>query len=571
MLKPLYKTFENDYIDFWNLLNVDFNESKESIDIAYNSIKTKNLEEIDEYYVAWKLLQDKNFEKLYKRCKSLNEVYDAGFFLDSLLINEEAGIQSPHFSSAPIHKAKLHSNKKNIVLISTGGFSPVHDGHIFTLETAKAELERDGYHVVCGYISPSHDHYVSTKDSGKAHNPALNRIRLCNEKIQNSSWIMTSPHESVYTRTSINYTDVIRNIKKYVKTNISENIIIGYVFGGDNAPFIKAFEDTEDLAICVTRNNERESFIKPEDLSHCNYKYIEKNPYFEESSTKIRNKKEIETKRSKAKNNNNYLIRNDYKMFDMPEDLSPIVEIKKLFNECLNNSKVYEIEVSEQMEMGEKKKAESKNKTISLDVYLKGDINASLSRIFNNSDSQIKANGLVKRPETNKNVDLSRLNEDKYTLIEDDIVSGFTLSHLKSMMPKGVIIEDYILLSDFGINGSQDHYDVVDLRDFIINVEFSGLVVDIKGEQLRVPYISPYVDLTTRESILPEKAIYFSKMILEINIKMYNEIKKRKIDIELTQSIETLCSIIGIKKENNNIDTVINFCNWHLEKIKGIC
>ena len=566
MLKPLYKTFEKDYIDFWDLLSVDFDESKEKIDLAYE-IKSKNKELIDEYYVGWKLLRDKNFEKLYKRCKSIKSVYDSGFFLDSLDLGEDAGIQNTNFLSNPIHKSKIKTDKKNIVLISTGGFSPVHDGHIFTMETAKLEMEKCGYNVVCGYLSPSHDDYVSTKDSGKAHNHALNRIKMCNEKVQESSWLMTSPHESLYTRTSINYTDVIENIKKYVKANISENIIIGYVFGGDNAPFIKAFENTEDIAICITRNNLREDFIEKEDISHCNFKYIKNNPFTYESSTKIRNKRK---KKLPDRNTDNYLVRDDYKMFNFPNELSPIKKIEKLFNECLGDSIVSIVDVEIQLLKGIKEKEKSKNKTISLDVYLKGDINISLSRLFNNSDSQIKANKITTRPEDDKYFNLKELKDNKYTLIEDDIVSGYTLKELRKMMPDTAAIDDFILLSNFGTNGSKKYYDVVDLRDFIINTNYSGLVVNIEDDIVRVPYISPYVDLTTRASILPEKALYFTTKILEINIELYKELKIRNIDISLSSSINKLCSIIGIEKEEKNVDTILNFCNWHLEQIKGI-
>jgi nicotinic acid mononucleotide adenylyltransferase len=568
MLKQLYKLFDNDYIDFWSLLNIEFGESKQNVDKAYSLIENSK-SNINEYYVAWKLLRDKKFEKLYKRCKSLKEVYDAGFFLDSLSLNEES-IQSPYFLSIPTFNKKLDPSKKNIVLISTGGFSPVHDGHIYILETAKYELEKQGYNIVCGYLSPSHDDYVSTKDNGKAHNEALNRIKLCNQKIANSNWLMTSPQEAIYNRTSINYTDVIENLKIYVRQNISKDIIIGYVFGGDNAPFIKAFEDSEDMAICVTRNHKKEEFLSYNDFSYCNYKYIKKNPFLNESSTKIRNENKINT--SNNLDNNYFLIRNDYEMFNFPKDLSPIEDLKRIFYKCLNesNTKIHTTKVSEQIKKAKKIIDKTKNKTISLDVYLKGDIDVSLSRIFNHSDSQLKSSGLVQRPENINEINYNEIKKGKYTLIEDDIVSGFTLKHLKSNLPKDVIIDNIILLSNFNEGNIKNYYDVVDLRDFIVNMEYSGLVVNINDEILRVPYIMPYVDVTNRASIHPLKSIYFTKKILELNINLYNEIKNRNITISLNQSIIKLCKILKIKREKNDIDTIIKFCYWHLEKIKGI-
>ena len=46
---------------------------------------------------------------------------------------------------------------KNIILVTTGGFSPIHEGHLHTLNIAKKELEKKGYHIAGGYLSPSHE------------------------------------------------------------------------------------------------------------------------------------------------------------------------------------------------------------------------------------------------------------------------------------------------------------------------------------------------------------------------------------------------------------------------------
>ena len=58
MLKPLYKNFDNDYVDFWSLLDVQFGASESEIDMQYfKHLKTQNMKEnIDEYYVGFKLL-----------------------------------------------------------------------------------------------------------------------------------------------------------------------------------------------------------------------------------------------------------------------------------------------------------------------------------------------------------------------------------------------------------------------------------------------------------------------------------------------------------------------------------
>ena len=67
--------------------------------------------------------------------------------------------------TTPVSKLIDFKEKKEnpVVLLSTGGFDPIHDGHIYMMEFAKEALEKKGYHVIGGYLSPSHESYVSTK------------------------------------------------------------------------------------------------------------------------------------------------------------------------------------------------------------------------------------------------------------------------------------------------------------------------------------------------------------------------------------------------------------------------
>lgn len=576
MLKPLYKHFDDDYIDFWSILGVDFGDSPESIHHKYyNHLLNNNFDvKIDEYYVAFKLLRDKRFEKTYKETKSLKATYDAGFFLDSMREDFPSYLMDydEFVPVIPFHKAKLDDNKENIVLISTGGFSPVHQGHIHTLEIAKKTLESKGYNVVCGYLSPSHDDYVSTKDNGKAHNLALNRIRLCNEAILDSDWLMTSPLESLYTPTSINYTDVIDAIKQQLRYYFKKDFKIGYVFGGDNAPFIRAFHkdesNTSDIAICISRNHERENIFK-ENLDNLNYIYIKDNPFTDLSSTKIRNNKKIEKDSSKDLNSIHYLVRNDFHFFDgIDKKLNPISNLISALNNALPDYKIVTVDVNEQIEKAQIDINKNKYPTLSLDAYLKGDFNLEISRIFNISDSQIKAEGFIKRPEVEEcfySVANSLEIDGLYTLIEDDVASGQTLNFVKSILPKNAKLENMILLSDY-FDAPKDHFDIVDLRDFIINMPYGGLVVNTGKDVFRVPYIAPFVDLLSRASIPADKVIDFSIEILQMNIKFYESLRENEIEIKLNDQTIKLFNHVGFRnyQKLDPISAIIYYCSCQI-------
>lgn len=577
MLKPLYKHFDDDYIDFWSLLDVPFGELSDTIHNKYYEHLLKNNFEvkIDEYYVAFKLLRDKRFEKTYKDTKSLTATYDAGFFLDSMREEFPSYLMSYNdfVPAIPFHKIKVDKDKKNIVLISTGGFSPVHEGHLHTLEIAKKTMEDKGYNVVCGYLSPSHDDYVSTKDNGKAHNLALNRIRLCNEATLDSDWLMTSPLESLYTPTSINFTDVIDSVKQQLKSYIKWDFQIGYVFGGDNAPFIRAFHkdeyDKSDIAICVSRGHEREAIFNEPNIDHLNYVYIKENPFKDVSSTKIRNAKSIEKDKSKDLNSIHYLVRDDFHFFNnIPSELNPISKLVDALNKVFPKHEIVTVDVNEQIEKAKLDIEKNVYPTVSLDAYLKGDSNLEISRIFNISDSQIKAEGFIKRPEVDEcfySVANALEVNGEYTLIEDDVASGQTLNFVKSILPENAVLKNTILLSDY-FDAPKDHFDIVDLRDFIINIPYGGLVVNTGKDIFRAPYIAPFVDLLSRASIPADKVLPFSIEILQMNIKFYESLRENNVKVELNEQTKKLFDYVGFRKYEklDPISAIIYYCSCQI-------
>ena len=70
---------------------------------------------------------------------------------------------------------------RRCVLLSTGALNPVHLGHIAMFDRARDALEsQHGFEVVGGFLSPSHDTYLSGKygDPTKFI-PAAKRLQMC--------------------------------------------------------------------------------------------------------------------------------------------------------------------------------------------------------------------------------------------------------------------------------------------------------------------------------------------------------------------------------------------------------
>ena len=190
-----------------------------------------------------KILNDRFYSKVYDKYKNYDLLVEAGF-IDSKI--EAKDFYNLNLLTTPVDKisSNIKNTKKPVVLLSTGGFLPLHQGHFDMMELAKKELEKEGYDVVGGYFSPSHEDYVSTKPD---YNSCLGkRLFQCQKAVENSSWLMIDPWESMYTYTYINFTSVIDRLEKYLQLHVKKEIKVVYVFGGDNAKFNYCFEEDGD-------------------------------------------------------------------------------------------------------------------------------------------------------------------------------------------------------------------------------------------------------------------------------------------------------------------------------------
>ena len=497
----------------WEELKLDKNFKYIDVDVAYKNLKNKT----PRATFAWKVLRDKYYSEVYREYKDEDLLIKAGFVPDPFTL-EEIDYYNIDLLTTPFDKLKGNVNdlKNPIVLLSTGGFYPIHDGHIKMMEEAKKVLSEDGYDVIGGYLSLSHDDYISTKPYYISDQ--YERINEGREYLKNSDWLMIDPWESIYVRTPINFTDVIERLQKYLQKYIDERIKIAYIFGGDNVEFMYCFKKN-GIAVCLNRDGYNELFIKTMKIKNDNMYFIDNL-----NSSSLLSSRYIREKHSKKiisyKDVGNYLIRNESLLplsnlirEDNKELLQQLQEeflnkFMRLLSNCFDN-KIFIKVINMEFQLKDAYDYLQKQNTINLDSYFRGTYNLEVSRLFNVSSYQDKYIKLIGRlgHETIEE-QVKKIKNGSYVLVDDDSVTGRTLNSIKEKLPTDVVISGTYLLAN-SIN--EKVFDVVDLRDFIIGTTNSGLVVKLpNGIYTRAPYVMPYVNLTTRASIPPSRERDFS-------------------------------------------------------------
>ena len=149
---------KNEYL--WDVLNIDKNFNYNDIDNAYIKLKDKN----EGTKFAWKVLRDEYYSAVYKKYLDIDTLIKAGFFVDELEI-EDMDYYNLDFLTTPVGKIldniKAKGAQNPVVLLTTGGFYPLHNGHLHMMEAARAP-----------YMLP----YVSLKS--RANVKASNEMRF---------------------------------------------------------------------------------------------------------------------------------------------------------------------------------------------------------------------------------------------------------------------------------------------------------------------------------------------------------------------------------------------------------
>lgn len=185
--------------------------------------------------------------------------------------------------------------------------------------------------------------------------------------------------------------------------------------------------------------------------------------------------------------------------------------------------------------------------TISLDPFYSGNYRLRISRLFNEGE-QKAFSSLVGSDGISIDKQINVIPNGHYVVVEDDSVAVETIREIIRNLKPGQILQDEILKNKYCQSNSlmniisqlrkgiivddvyvlsrhyEDAFDTVDLRDFILGVPYSGLVVNNNLSQtMRKPYIYPFVDVSSRANICKDKQKEFSQEIILLNIKIYEE------------------------------------------------
>lgn len=492
--------------------------------------------------LAFKILSDRRYKLLYDQAQSLNELFKAGFFDDGL---KELPFNL-NLLTTPTNKLK---GKKGIILVSTGSFAPVHKGHLDMMEVAKASLEEQGHEVLGGYLSPSHDVYVQSKGDSL---PFIDeRLYTLQKELEDHPWLMVDPWEGRWVKSSINFTDVIDRLVLYLK-NQGIDATPCYVFGSDNQDFKLAFSD-EEFCVCVQRKHQEQKHE-----FRGNHTWIPQGKYLHYSSTFVREKKKAETP---LEPEGIYLIRDDRSYENIGDDVF-YKELLEEFKKSLGHKvKIFSLDLEEQKKLIQ----EITSPFINLDRCTDKGIKLEVCRNFFIADAQFSSKELQARPTFPElSLQIKNIPSGSFIIVDDDVASGTTIKFLKTLLPEGVTTTDVLALSKKAWENHPElkdlpyeFLDIVDFRDFLVGAKDGGLVVEGK---FRVPYMLPYVSLTSRAKIPPKNTYEFSKALWAMNAKYYKRNPKKLSSAD--PSFRKLMEEIGFDSQSE----LEYICLWHLQK-----
>lgn len=489
------------------------------------------------------------------------------------------------------------------VLLTTGAFCPIHSGHITMMDDARRAVEEKGFSVLGGYISPSHDEYVLEK-CGMDAPKAAHRVALCQEAVKDSDWLMVDSWESLHTDREYYFTEVIGRLERYLQRHcdFGRPIHVFYVYGGDNADFALESPGLRN-GVCVLRPGYEQDFraIQDNEVVKANPNIImcESSACSDASSSRIREgdtrslpegikgvwgswlspRKTEGSARICLRNEGlialdlwSHLVEEDRLKAAWSDFIAGLTAtFKASFYTVQSPDSPFHLEVILQ-DLGEQlERAQSLvagDPCISLDPFVKGDVNIGVSRCFPLAATNATRK-LVPRPGWDDiDTQLANIPAGEYVVLDDDTATGFTLRNILGRLPsrcKVTRIEHFAAAPDLK-NGqiSPDVVDLGDCRDFLIGSREGGLVVELPSRALaRVPYCLPYVQPSYRQSVPPSSDIRFSRAIWNLNVRFFEALGYPLKVSDASHAFQSLALYLGFAPSTPLVDV----CKWHIHRL----
>lgn len=541
--------------DLYGILGVAPDATTSMIISAYH----KSEKTADQVY-AFQALTDTFYRRVYDQYGTTDALYTAGFFVEDregdgiMTYNGRPAYVLPQVTPLGKIRKNLNPTKPMIVLFTTGGFSPIHNGHIAMMEEAKLMAEAQGYAVVGGFFVPGHDSYVGQKYNGTAACDAGHRVAMCEIATQDSDWLDCDPWAAIYQPCERNFTNVLLHIAEALDdefADLGEVISVGYVYGSDNTGFGLALNQ---LGYEIPRSTISSKAVREGNLDLVPEKVAE---YYNNIGTKadvapylVRSEgiEAVDQWRLKV---GAKVLEGKLNKFQSTLRFS----IKGLMASAGINLKVHLLDVSKQRIKGHEQLAG--RSSISLDAFFDGTYQLATSRVFTLAGTQDKPIRRCARPGcADLQAQAANIAPGDYVLVEDDTVTGQTIRDAKAILPTGVNVVDQIILSDFSDFPGIEYYDVVDLRDFLLGTKHGGLCVEtIPGNTVRLPYAAPYVNLRTRAKIPASELFDLNRVIWQCNLDFFRGTGLTIDDIPAQKAF--LLDLCGLYQGSTLIEDVV--------------
>ncbi len=565
------------------------------------------------FFTTWKVLRDSFYRPIFFERQELQDAFNAGFFEDSGdPTNEDTSRSQVDWLVTPLHKLQnrlqqlLPEHSKDpadldrplLVLLSTGSFCPVHEGHIQMLKIARQALEAHGETVLGGYLSPSNDEYVKKKCGAEAPS-GPHRLELCESATSETDWLMVDPWEALHCDYDVNFTVTIDRLEDYLNHHLktSRPIQVVYVFGSDNANFMLTFVH-KGRCVCVPRpsyeqklmaireqlpkntldrihiandytHNASSTKVRSGDFSMLESSVLSKWESWQRAKTDdeprsltlgLRDEGNLITKHWSQHCPTNILdkARNIFLCSLLEELRTSFLKANWPEQRADLNTRV--ISLQEQLRVINDLNA---NNVISLDPLVPARINLGVSRCFELVDGH-SAKGIINRPGwPDLAAQIKNIPNGKYILLDDDHCTGTTENRVRALIgPHCEIIKSINLVELLAPN--DNFLDLGDSRDFLVGAWEGGLVSKLpNGEICRAPYLYPYVRPSQRLSLPISQDIPFSLAIWEQNKTFFASLPAEIKVEDCPRPFQALATYLGFKPDTKLSD----FCDWHIQRL----
>lgn len=445
-----------------------------------------------------------------------------------------------------------HESEHVNVLLVTGAFAPIHEGHIEMMLSAAEEVQRVTQTPVAAcYVSIDHGSYVGRKTDMFT---TMERVQEVERAIAPYPLLQMDYWSCLYADDEVNFTTAYERFSRYIERNSSKKVTLWYVCGGDRFMFMNAFAQYGH-GVCVTRGGydfPDMSLIMDEAKERC---IVVNKSTQAMSSTEVRKRlsEEVPFDRSIPR-------KGDGEMFLIREDgISSPEEHDQL---CKIIQSALPIGVKTHMH-NYQAKIDSDKKYIILDPLTPPrtqDHLLHISRLFR-TDGQYGYLHHTHRVEHDTLTEqIAMIPHGEYVLLDDDVSTGGTMKAAASILSHhGVKVSGFEAFIDV-----ENVYDIVDAKDFILGREYGGLLVKVNGVITRLPYMFPYVNLASRARLEPSSILEASRSLWSLNAKMT---KGSLMSVgDLSQEFHQKFEIFGFDSNMSAED----LCAWHIDLIDHV-